>query len=695
MKLKELIIAIIILTGNNLVSQVLFSHSFNNLSLQSFTSGNSVSLYTTTPGVFSLINDNYANNAGSVNLPNTPFHVPALKNSGWAVSYNSTLNDTFLVSTSWLDDAGLTSDKWIITPTVNVGANTVLTWLAMSPDHSFPDGYEVYGTNKAGNLTPLDFTVGDRLFSLPDGQTAGGGEDSIWKRRSVSLGIFEGQTLRFAFRNNSKNMYQLWIDDIEIRNTFYKREIELTSLETEKYFLINTNQSLGVKVKSLGSVTINTIVLNYQFGNSSVESQTFTINNGLNYLQEENLKFPLPYAFSSPGCYQVKAWLVSVNGVSDQNAGSDTLKMNVTAQSSSPQKNILFEQFVSAYDGESPDAQQKSWAFQSDRIISVNVYDGDSLEETTSSGLINSYKKSSSTAMVDRVYQSEFKSNTFDRYYYESKLSKRLTAVSPVSISVLNKTYDAGTRALSFTIKADFVGEVKGDYRINAYLIENNVCGKSGDTTVNGFNQLSNYYNVPWSPYYQKGYYSSAENAWVLDAWKYKHHNVLIHSFDGSFGAAGVIPVSGGTSGQSYQSNYTLTLPTSTNGAFRYNPENIYIVGFVAEYDTDLSRRNVLNVSKVKLNASSEVVGVSEFKMPLKFGVYPSPSSGLIYFNGLDAGITYSVKLIDVMGKCVLESVINDQNQSLDLSGFEDGIYFVQIKNGENVHSEKLILNRK
>ncbi|HRH11845.1 MAG TPA: hypothetical protein PLU73_10030, partial [Bacteroidia bacterium] len=81
-KLFLYISVLFFITGN---AQTIFSERFGSLSLSSHTAGSTVSQYTLVPSNFSLIQDNNANNIGNLNNYNVPFHVPALKNSGWVV----------------------------------------------------------------------------------------------------------------------------------------------------------------------------------------------------------------------------------------------------------------------------------------------------------------------------------------------------------------------------------------------------------------------------------------------------------------------------------------------------------------------------------------------------------------------------------------------------------------------------------
>ncbi len=144
-KILAAVFVLFILTGKG---QVIFSDSYNSLTLQNdvqvFGSKTVTTTYTTAPTGYSLINDGFKNNVGSINAPNKPFNVVALKTTGWAVGYNAIDADTFLVSTSWLDTTAA-ANRFIVSPVINsITANSVLSWKAKSPDNNFPEGYEVY-----------------------------------------------------------------------------------------------------------------------------------------------------------------------------------------------------------------------------------------------------------------------------------------------------------------------------------------------------------------------------------------------------------------------------------------------------------------------------------------------------------------------------------------------------------------------
>ncbi|MDZ4663956.1 MAG: T9SS type A sorting domain-containing protein [Bacteroidota bacterium] len=696
--MRKLVLAALVLLNVNAFSQILFSENFSSLTLNSYTAANGSGVYTTAPSAFITINDNHNNSTGTLANPNTPFNYSVLKTQGWLVGYNANVNDTFLVSTSWLDSASITSDKWIITPAVTVSlTNTVLRWSAMSPDPSFRDGYEVFTTTVTGTPTEIDFPLGNRIFTIADNNTSGAGENAQWTNRSVLLDAFVGQTIRFAFRNNSKDRFQLWLDDIQVATVSSIRDVVLNNVDVKKYALTNINDTIKATFTNAGSVAITTLVLNYKYGTSSVNTQTFTSVLGWGNTSFNKLAFTLPFSPTSPGIYPVKVWASSINGQAPQNTSDDTSNVFVTAINSNVPRMVMMENFVSAYDGDSPDAQEKAQGISSASLVVVSIHDNDAMEIVDATSLFFDYKKNNSTALFDRYYFKDISKVAVSKNMYATRSASRIAAVSPASVTIVNKVYNTSTRLLAFDVKADFVGEVKGDYRINAYLTENEVYGNPVDTSANGYNQLNNYYSVPWSTYYLKGYFSNTYNSHLLNAWQFRHQNVLIKAFDGMYGLPGTIPLNGGTAGNSYTQTFTLTLPTLTTGVHQWIEDNIYIVGFVAELGISVNERTVLNSVKEKVTSGAEVIGIEENPLQkISFLMFPNPSNGEVYISLFEKQLNKNslVSVKDMLGRVVRSEKLYSTMHinELDLKGLPSGVYLVELEQNGQKNSQKLII---
>ncbi len=677
-------------------SQIVFSEKFSGLTLSTYTVSNGSGTYTSAPSAFTVLNDGRYNNIGTSLNPNTPFNNASLKTAGWVITKNGT--DTFAVSTSWLDTNTINVDRYLVTPPITISnANTVLRWKAKSADVNYRDGYEVYTTTVTGTPTKNDFVIGNRVFLLADNNTSGGGENRTWTYRSVNLDAYVGQTIRFAFRNNSKDRFQLWIDDIEVEKLSSVRDVAVNIAEASKYNLVNVQDTVKVTFTNLGAAPVTTIVLNYQVNNGSIQSQSFYSTIGMGNQSVNRVAFAMPYTATSPGYYKIKAWVTNINGLADQVQSNDTAVCYVSFQNTNIPRVTLFEQFVSANNGDSPDAQERSLVASNASVAVVNIHDEDSLKAASLVGFVSDYKKSYSTGMIDRYYFPDQEEVVLSKGFYNTKIAARANAVSPASISIVSKSYNSMNNQLSFTLKVDMMADVKGDYRIGAYLTENNVYGNPADTSVNGYNQLNDYYSVPWSPYYLKGYFAPVANNYVLNAWQYRHYHTAIMAFGTGYGDAGIIPFNVAVSaGQSFTVTHTYTLPTPLNGAHKYIADNIYIVGVVGEGSTDQKKRTVLNVVKEKLTSNGEVIGLIENKQLTSFTLFPNPATDRV-FVGVDQfmlGEKVDVKISDVSGREIYTGNFtpNKALYELSLPELSNGVYLMEINCKGTKTSKKLII---
>ncbi len=70
--------------------------------------------------------------------------------------------------------------------------------------------------------------------------------------------------------------------------------------------------------------------------------------------------------------------------------------------------------------------------------------------------------------------------------------------------------------------------------------------------------------------------------------------------------------------------------------------------------------------------------------------VYPNPSKGVFYFNS-DGFDVYNWVITDIKGKVLLENKNPNHSQMIDLGGFRNGIYLLQVNSSEGIKTQKLI----
>ena len=82
--------------------------------------------------------------------------------------------------------------------------------------------------------------------------------------------------------------------------------------------------------------------------------------------------------------------------------------------------------------------------------------------------------------------------------------------------------------------------------------------------------------------------------------------------------------------------------------------------------------------------------GVEELKE--NTNIFPNPSSGIVYISQ-DNVRNSEVRVYSMLGKEVYSNTLLGSLR-MDLSTFNNGVYFIEINNGQEKMTERLILNR-
>ena len=93
---------------------------------------------------------------------------------------------------------------------------------------------------------------------------------------------------------------------------------------------------------------------------------------------------------------------------------------------------------------------------------------------------------------------------------------------------------------------------------------------------------------------------------------------------------------------------------------------------------------------RMNFDPSSVITSVGD-KLSDKLLIYPNPSNGLINIE-LDKLNFYNISISNILAKEVYNSTISAVNTTLDLSNFDKGLYFVELNDGENIFTKKLII---
>lgn len=98
----------------------------------------------------------------------------------------------------------------------------------------------------------------------------------------------------------------------------------------------------------------------------------------------------------------------------------------------------------------------------------------------------------------------------------------------------------------------------------------------------------------------------------------------------------------------------------------------------------------MLHFSVVDTSMSNE-----EFESSFQGSIYPNPTNETLYINCGKLDRNYSFKLIDLLGKTILNRSfeIANQNESISISDIPKGIYLGIIESGDKIYTKKIIIN--
>ncbi|MBL4656670.1 MAG: choice-of-anchor J domain-containing protein, partial [Flavobacteriales bacterium] len=138
----------------------------------------------------------------------TAFGFDGTDATAWVIGDDGSGSNNIAISNSWYTPAG-TSDDWMITSAITIGATAVLSWDANAVDPAFPDGYEIRISTTT--QTVAGCLANASLFTIA-------AENPAVTSRTVDLAAagYSNQTIYLAFRNNSTDQYLLRVDNIKV-----------------------------------------------------------------------------------------------------------------------------------------------------------------------------------------------------------------------------------------------------------------------------------------------------------------------------------------------------------------------------------------------------------------------------------------------------------------------------------------------
>ena len=563
-------------------------------------------------------------------------------------------------TTSYFTNPG-TANRWMFTPAIVVpSTNPVVQYTVIDPDANYPDSYQLVITTTAP--TAANISASTVLLDVPTAPTPNA------TPMSVDLSAYKGQTVYIGWRVYSTDMDFIGIDNVVVES-LPSIDATLRSINIPDYVLTGNTNVTGT-VKNSGANAITSYDVTYKIDGGTASAVYSVTGASIASMDSATFTHNVP-ANLAVGQHTVQVTIANVNGGTDANPADNVLTKTVTAISSIPTKRVFCEEETSVLCGYCVrgivfmDSVAKTYpsdwvgiachsaGMGTDPMV-VTAWDNGNCAFPGFSGF--------PSVIVDRTILDD-PSNLFADY------TTQKAVVSPVDVSLANVSFDAGTKTISFDVKAKAVTTGTVNWRIDGAIYEMDVTSSQDPGTASSEYNQDNYYSGG-----SLGAMGGFENLANPVPAAQMHYNYIGRAILGGYaGTASSIPASI-TDGTTYTQTYTYTVPTTQDET------QMHVVGFVV----DQTSGKVLNSIQSTIGTN----GIQEHNSN-NYVMCPNPTKGIVYFKGLTGNSQITVT--NILG----ESLMFVENvNSIDMTNFVNGVYFVKVKSGNEVTTEKIILNR-
>ena len=531
---------------------------------------------------------------------------------------------------------------------------------------SFKHFYDYFGSDVTiGVATRFDFGAWNVAWQM-DPNTSVGPKTEYVDLTGVGQSSFQ---FCFFISGNLYNVQSWYIDDIKL---FVPLELdaELASVITPKYHLAGSSFNLKGVVVNQASSPINSFDVSYTVDGGAAELYSVS---GLNLELGENYTFTHANPLTVPeiGACTIVTTILNINGGEDMNPDNNTLESRVTGVPFIPNKKVMAEVSTGTWAGWGPKAlcfmDYMSETYP-DTWIGIAVHNGSEMTNPEYDGAIPDIIPG--YGVVPSVTTDRTPGDS-DPSELEAAYNRRMNAISPATLEIVNYTWNPETRVVSFDLQSEFVADINAELRFGVVFIEDSLHGTSDDYAQ--YNLYADGINGPMCGY------EYLPDPVPAEQMHYDH--VARAAIDSPFGTLESLPLEIST-GSVITYNYIYTIPET----WRY--EKLHIVSFLV----DMGTNEILNSN----NVISSFVGVNTPAFEKSVSVYPNPFGEYtnVTFN-LNIASNVSVEVIDIMGKPVYtiserEFATGQNNIRLSSNTLPNGMYILKLTIGNEIVNHKI-----
>ncbi len=364
--------------------------------------------------------------------------------------------------------------------------------------------------------------------------------------------------------------------------------------------------------------------------------------------------------------------------------------------STGTQKYTLLEEGTGTWCGYCPDGSQRIQQTIEPtypRAICVSFHNGDAMElsgDPFNSAFITGFPG----ATIDRkmwTHAPDPASQNVNRGYWGTDVGVQ-DAITPNFQVDLLGLYDTTTRTITLTVTGKALSTLTGNYRINAYVIEDSI-------TNAGSNKQKSYMYASASSWYfnqcQSPCGTTCNSCAYLPDSMYSHMHVVTKVLANSGSIWGDTAFTNPAAGTIKSKTYTYVIPSTT--PYKY----VKVVGFVQKYGTATTDREIQNaaIAKVRLMKKS-VVGIAEMKQIAdNIEIYPNPAYGNIHVSTtLNTPSEVKITITNVLGEVVSQNVYQPNgtmfSENISLANIPNGIYVMNFVTGEEKVTRQFVISK-
>lgn len=439
---------------------------------------------------------------------------------------------------------------------------------------------------------------------------------------------------------------------------------------SNSYVVVPGSTTISGTIKNLGSSTLTSADVTYRVNGTDYTTTLSSLS--VPSMGTYNFTHPTTLNVANANEYAIQVWVTTAG---DADHTDDTLNTKVSGLTFLPTKRVLMEEGTGTWCGWCPRGAVYTEQFDTvyaGTAIVVAVHNADPMTDAVYDAGMGSMISGYPSGLVDRT------DIDVDPMDFGTSYLNRINDVPPADISV-DAFYSTSSGIADIIVTAHVAGELNGDYRLNAVLVEDDVTG-TGST---------------WS---QTNYYSSSsQNLPLVGAghdwqnspnpvpYSQMHYNFVARAILGGFeGEIGSLP-STMNANNSYSYTFSYAVPST------YEIGQMRVIGMLQDFNTG----RVLNVNRGSYGITTAIKTVesADFAMAM----YPNPATDVANLMlNLVKGGEFTIDVFNVIGQSVYTqkttATAGKNIFSLPVNRFEDGVYMVRVTMNGSQLTQRLIV---